>query len=357
MNYRILKHVLFWLVYTFIYAYLSASFPAKSDLAYNFSMRLFRFWMTECIQLPVKLLAIYGLLYWLFPTFLLNRKFIKALLLMLAGLSILTLLSRLVNFYVVYPYLYQEYPEFELISVKRFLYSILDLVSIIALFASIKFLFEKLQAKKREERLEKEKLQSELQFLKAQINPHFLFNTLNNLYGLARRKSDDTETAIMKLSRIMRFMLYECDKMQIRLSQEIEAVNDYIALEKLRYGEELKISFKTINHAQDPFVAPLLLLPFVENAFKHGASESRHTRNISIEVRLEKNELVYRIENSTEGMALENPQGIGLKNAQRQLELIYPDRHQFSIKKTDKTFLVELRMELEQAFDQNTTAV
>ena len=346
MNNRILKHSLFWLVYTGIHAYLNASFPAKSDLAYAFPARLFRFWVTELMYLPVILLATYWILYWVFPKYFLHRQYGKALLSTVIPLFVFILLIRLITYYGVYPYLYQEYPDFEIISVRRFLYTFLDILPAIASMATIKLMLGRLESKKKEEQLEKEKLIAELQFLKSQTNPHFLFNTLNNIYGLARRKSDNTETAIMKLSSIMRFMLYECDKPYISLSQELKAVEDYIALESLRYSDQLSIRFNADLNGKDPQVAPLLLLPFVENAFKHGASESRHKSHINIEVALDENALTYKIQNSIEDEPEDDQQGIGLKNVQRQLELVYPGQHQLEIEKSTDQFTAKLRIDL-----------
>ena len=346
MRNRLLKHILFWLLYTCVYAYLSASFPAKSDLAFSFPMRFFRFWVTECMQLPIKLIVTYGALYWVFPKYILEQKYIKAILITTISLTGLVLVSRLITFYIAYPYLYNEYPDYELVSTKRFLYSFLDLFTALASAATVKLVSDRLKLKKREELLQKEKLIAELQFLKAQINPHFLFNTLNNIYGLARRKSDDTEITVMKLSGIMRFMLYECDKPLIHLSQEIKAVEDYIALEKLRYNQKLNVRFTRNLDDQNPRVAPLLLLPFVENAFKHGASESRHNSNISIDIQFKKLELVYTIKNSVEGNRVENPNGIGMKNVIRQLDLIYPRRYDLKVVQKEKEFCVRLQIEL-----------
>ncbi len=345
MKLRILRHLIFWLAYTSLYAWLSASFPAKSDLAFAFPMRFFRFWLTECMSLPIKWVAVYGLLYWGFPRYFLNRKIGVGLLITVLVLVMLLLSSRLVTYYLAYPFLYDEYPGYELISAKRLLYSFLDIFSAVGAFATVKLFLSKLEMKKREEALQKEKLIAELQFLKAQTNPHFLFNTLNNIYGLARRKSDDTEKAVIKLSEIMRFMLYECDKPRIDLSLESAAVQNYVDLEKLRYGEELTVRFHNRVNGRHVYVAPLLLLPLVENAFKHGASESRHDRYIHIDLGLEKEELYYRVENSFEGSNSNLTSGIGLKNIRRQLELIYPNRHMLTIENKEKRFLVELRIQ------------
>jgi len=192
----------------------------------------------------------------------------------------------------------------------------------------------------------KKKLEIELQFLKAQTNPHFLFNTLNNIYALARKHSDKTADVVMKLSSMLRYMLYETSNGPIEIENEIKIINDYIELEKLRYSNRLKVIF---SHSVDNYkekLAPLILLPFVENAFKHGAGESRFKSYIYINLELNDKQLFFEIRNSKEEIndevIIEN---IGLSNIQRQLELIYPT-HELSIENGNMEFIVKLKINL-----------
>jgi LytS/YehU family sensor histidine kinase len=188
-----------------------------------------------------------------------------------------------------------------------------------------------------------------LKYLKSQLNPHFLFNTLNNIYALAQKESIHTPEAILKLSKLMRFMLYEASKSDILLTEEIRMIEDYISLEKLRYTDRLSITF---NHSIDNAnqrIAPLLLIHFVENAFKHGLSESRNEAFIKINISLTEGLLQASISNSkADKLTQEKNQGsIGLDNIKRQLQLIYPS-HRLMIKDEATTFTVVLNLTLSQ---------
>lgn len=178
------------------------------------------------------------------------------------------------------------------------------------------------------------------------MNPHFLFNTLNNIYALARKRSDDTPEVVMRLSKILRFMLYESRKSNVPISEELRLIQDYIELERIRYNDRLTIRFdKSIDTGVQP-IAPLILLPFVDNAFKHGASETRFNSYIDIVVILEEGNLIFSVENlkgeESEGEVREN---IGLSNVRRQLELMYPE-HELVIENGKSVFRILLKINL-----------
>jgi LytS/YehU family sensor histidine kinase len=193
----------------------------------------------------------------------------------------------------------------------------------------------------------REKLQSELSFLRAQTNPHFLFNTLNNLYVLARKKADETPQAIMMLSKIMRFVLYECRAPLISVADEAKVIQDYIELEKLRYNDRLVVDYQEDMDDANTAIAPLLLLPFVENSFKHGASGTTGKVVIRIHLFLREADLHFMVENTidpdTEPTA---SSGIGLKNVQRQLDLLYPERYDLLTERSDGMYKVDLKVQL-----------
>jgi len=192
----------------------------------------------------------------------------------------------------------------------------------------------------------REKLETELKFLRNQTNPHFLFNTLNNIYALARKKSDDTAGAIMKLSKLLRFMLYETEKASIKIGEEIKMLDDYIDLQKMRYDETLTIKFsKEIDNDAEQ-VIPTLLLLFIENAFNHGASENRCKSYIQINLRLNNGILNFSIENTIENNKISNEnENIGLNNVKRQLELMYKD-YDLQVQQTSNLFNVYLTINL-----------
>lgn len=193
--------------------------------------------------------------------------------------------------------------------------------------------------------LEKEKTEAELKYLKAQINPHFLFNTLNNIYSLARKSAPQTADAVLKLSNLMRFMLFETRQATIVLQDELRLIRDYIELERLRYGNRLEVTYE--EHLDDPNqrIAPLLLIHFVENAFKHGASESRSDARIKILITLKNGLLIAQIDNTKTSAPEVASNQMGLENIKRQLELIYP-QHQLSVQNSPDEFRVHLTLNL-----------
>ena len=224
--------------------------------------------------------------------------------------------------------------------------ALMDIGFVSGVAITIKQIKQQLIRTKVEQLLITEKLQTELKYLRHQTNPHFLFNTLNNIYALARKKSDNTADAVMRLSKLLRFMLYEAAKPQITILEEIKIIKDYIDLEKIRYNERLTVSFrKNIDNDQE-LISPLLLLPFVENAFKHGASESRFLSYIHIELELQDSLLNFSLKNSKERSNAENlSANIGLNNVKRQLELLYRE-YDMQVMNEDSLFLISLTINL-----------
>jgi len=192
-------------------------------------------------------------------------------------------------------------------------------------FGVIRHLYNYQQLRQATQKLRIEKGEAELNYLKSQTNPHFLFNTLNNIYSLARDKSDLAPESIMRLSKILRFMLYETGGAYITIEQEIRIMSDYIELEKLRYDESLRIGFKLDVEEMRQALPPLLLMPLVENAFKHGVSETRSQPFVDIFLSVNKRQLLFEVKNSTDDAAplAATRENIGLSNLRRQLELLY----------------------------------
>lgn len=214
-------------------------------------------------------------------------------------------------------------------------------------------LMQKWQADKLlRESLEKEKIGSELSFLKAQINPHFFFNTLNNIYALTYVDVETSRSALHKLSRMMRYLLYDTQSGSTPLSQELSFVKDYIELMKLRLNETTKVVFKEPDLQEDIQIPPMLFLPYIENAFKYGVSTTVSSV-ISIEFKLEDNRLDMIVKNSVFNehiAAVDEYSGIGLTNTKRRLDLLYPGKHVFTVHKTDEdVFVVHLTLILDDA--------
>jgi two-component system, LytTR family, sensor kinase len=217
----------------------------------------------------------------------------------------------------------------------------------ILFFGIIKHIYDFKKLKEAEQKLRIEKQESELNYLKSQTNPHFLFNTLNNIYSLARDKSDLAPESVLRLSKIMRYMLYETGGAFISIGQELKIINDYIALEKLRYDDSLRVSFKyEIEEMKQP-LPPLLLIPLVENAFKHGVSETRNLPFVDINLTAYQQQLEFVVKNSTEKFSGERSikENIGLSNLRRQLELLYKD-YTLSVQQGESVFTAILKINL-----------
>jgi len=194
-------------------------------------------------------------------------------------------------------------------------------------------------------------LDTEVKFLKSQVNPHFLFNTLNNLFSMAQKKgNDDLADGISKLSGMMRYMIYESNEEKVPLKKEIEYLEDCIQLNKLRYADkEAIIKFDYPSETDDIFVAPMLFIPFVENAFKHGVVIGQSS-NIDILLSVNGNELTFTCTNADHSHVQKmngESSGVGLDNVKRRLALLYPGKHQLHITKTDNQYRVELKINLQ----------
>ncbi|WP_316795763.1 sensor histidine kinase [Pedobacter agri] len=193
--------------------------------------------------------------------------------------------------------------------------------------------------------LEKEKANAELQMLKAQLHPHFLFNTLNNIYSFTQNVSVKASAMIMELSQLLRYILYECNKPLVPLDKELKMINDYLALETIRYDDGLDISVQlpmVTNH----MIAPLLLLPFIENAFKHGASQMAEAPWISLAITIMNDKLEMKLINGKSIGKVNNSEGIGIVNVRKRLKILYPDRHMLSIHDAEEMYIVNLSLEL-----------
>jgi LytS/YehU family sensor histidine kinase len=210
----------------------------------------------------------------------------------------------------------------------------------------IKF-FKRLTIKQRDlMQAQQEKMTAELQLLKAQVHPHFLFNTLNNIYSFSLDKSSKTPGLILKLSSLLSYMLYDCKAEEVRLEKEVEIMRNYIDLEKERYGSKIEISWNVEGEIKDKFIAPLLLLPFLENAFKHGTSEQIEKSWLSVDISLNQEMLRCKIANSKNEYTQISNHGIGIVNVKKRLEFIYPGKHELKINDEGNFFVVSMLIKL-----------
>jgi len=191
---------------------------------------------------------------------------------------------------------------------------------------------------------EKQYLETELNFLKAQIQPHFFFNTLNNLYSLTLKKSDQAPDIVLKLSALMSYMLYESNTPKVSLSKEITYLQNYLDLEKLRFGQRLVVIFEMEGPIEEVSIPPMILILFLENSFKHGVKNTLSKIQIDITLKVEKGYLLFTVKNPVEENIPTANAGIGLKNAKRRLELLYGNNYRLDFSEKQNEFIVSLKM-------------
>jgi two-component system LytT family sensor kinase len=341
-------HIAFWAAYTLNetameFAWLHSYFPGLST-----GELIWLSLKTVGCLLPPKVLLVYFLIRVIIDGGISKNKPLPLLIFWIVPVLLaMVLLHRALLHYYVVPYVVDNaWKDKHVLEPRRLLSALLDMLFIGASAIAMKLLRMHWVGREREKKLLQEKLEAELKFLRTQTNPHFLFNTLNNIYALARKKSDDTADVVMKLSKLLRFMLYESRKERIPVSAEIRMIEDYLELEKIRYNDRLTIHFEKDIDDASQLIAPLLLLPFIENAFKHGASETRFDSYIHIKVHLQAGLLRFCIKNSKE----ENgdttvTDNIGLSNVRRQLELMYTE-HQLQVDNQKDHFSVHLTINL-----------
>ncbi len=228
-------------------------------------------------------------------------------------------------------------------------YSLLDVMPVIAILAGFKFAWDASLKQKEVEELRTSVKESELQFLKSQINPHFLFNNLNNLYSYAIEQSPKTPSIILELSSVLRYMLYDCKEDFVALGKEIEHLKNFTQLNELQIEDRGKVTFEAENIPSEYLIAPLILNVFIENAFKHSTASQSEDISIDIHIKLNSNgQLNFECTNSfrpvTNTDKLNN--GIGLKNVKKRLQLLYPDAHTLLISDDNQRYSVHLKMNL-----------
>lgn len=193
---------------------------------------------------------------------------------------------------------------------------------------------------------EQEKMIAQLQILKAQLHPHFLFNTLNNIYSFALESSPKTPQLVLKLSSLLSYMLYDCRAEEVLLEKEVEVMKNYIDLEKERYGDKIDISVNIQGDIQDKFITPLLILPFLENAFKHGTSEQLDRPWMSVDIAVKDDILKCKVVNSKNEVVSFHENGVGINNVNKRLEFLYPGKYNLKLADEGDFFVVSLMLEL-----------
>lgn len=327
-------HLLIWLVLIV---------PQTVGSTYILEKSVPLFWLNTLVKDGTVLLIIYGNFSILIPYFYKKRKLFAYFLGFATLLAIHMLQSYYWNGYMAKQLNGRDYFWIE------FWFYTFDFARNIVISFLLYSLREKFHQEKKMNQVQLEKITTEINYLKAQINPHFLFNTLNNLYGMALQKSDKTPEVIMKLSKMMDYMLYDTDDSKVYLVKDIENLENYIALEKIRQGNNAYIKYSREGEADEQKIVPLLFLPLVENGFKHGVNELIKGAFLKIRLNISGNSVTLMVKNNYKtktGDTIVQRTGIGLTNLRRRLDLFYPGKHLLTVNQSDTTYEAQLTIHL-----------
>jgi len=279
--------------------------------------------------------------YYLMPKYLHTRRYVKFAFSFIAAILFFALgLSACIYFML------RKYsPQFEN---KLFVYliSLLTIATMVGGLSALKLLVDKIKGDRKAQDVEKQRIESELQYLKAQVNPHFLFNAINSVYFLIKKDADAAAATLIKLSDLLRFQLYDCSDEKIAIEKEVDYLNNFVALEKIRKGDKIKVDLLASTELQGFQVAPFMLIPFLENAFKYVSGFSSMENKIIIKLWREDNRFHAHFFNTTDNLVRSEVGGIGHKNVRRRLELIYPNKHQLEILEKPGTYKVMLALDI-----------
>lgn len=332
-KYRIARHVLFWLSWHLGWTcFLTLLWPPFIDNYIRIG-----------VWIPAFIIYSYPVSYIAIPKLLLRGKYLILLSSLISWLAAGWYLSVYYLKYVSLPVLVQMHmPPGDDYAWQCFLCVITATACFSALCLGKQWLLkqrELLQA-------EKEKMTAQLQVLKAQLHPHFLFNTLNNIYSFALENSPKTPQLVLKLSSLLSYMLYDCKSDEVLLEKEVEVMKNYIGLEKERYGEKLDISVNIEGDIHDKYITPLLILPFLENAFKHGTSEQLERPWMSVDIVVKADTLKCKVVNSKNELVPFHDNGVGINNVKKRLEFLYRGKHELKLADEGEFFAVDLVLEL-----------
>jgi len=337
---RIFFHISYWICVVLFFTFL-------------WGTRYSNYWVcfyNELIFLPIKLGVTYFALYFIIPKLLFKRKYFY-----LITVSILTMvtggiLQRMLVFYSSIPSLGLTNPSVSLVDPTEVLNHIINTTSVMIIPVAIKLYGYSLEKENKILTLSQEKTKAELLFLRSQIQPHFFFNVLNDLYAMALKQSDRTADMILELSGLMRYVLQESTADFVPLEKELNYIRNYIELEKLRYGNRISVDLLVSGDVSGYVIAPLLLLPFVENAFKHSSIKEISGDWILIELLFSAGELTMIVANSYDSDAVKSnyiSSGIGIKNVRQRLDILYPKRYALSNETSQNTYKCRLTINLQ----------
>jgi len=300
-------------------------------------------------NLSLAIVYCYIVVYYIYPAYLNKNKYLK----FFSLIFLLTIITYAIFYVVMFDLWDLNAQPVDIRIVQTWHFSIYFITAgppiVCCLFLVIKMLKNYYFQMEKKATLAKETANAELQLLKSQIHPHFLFNTLNNIYSSILNKSPSTKGLITKLSHTLKYMIYDCEAPLVPLGEELKMIEDYIGLEKVRYGKRLNMEVEIKGDFQNKLIAPLLLIPFIENCFKHGSSKMLQHPWIKLKIFIRESTLEMNLSNSKplQVASQNNGNGIGLKNVQKRLQILYPGQHELLIKSTGEEFSIHMQVPLQ----------
>jgi len=342
---RYYRHIAFWLVR---YLFMVQNIGCAMYFFYHLNfLKCLNTGLTLSLYLVLaEIIFTYLIVYWLIPKFFKSNKIF-----FIAGLVFLSALLVIAEspIYITW-FKLEDLPKYSFVLIWECVMITTTMShGICGLFIACR-LFKNYYLKMEErEILLRENANAEMQLLKAQVHPHFLFNTLNNIYSFALQKSPDAGGLVLKLSDTLKYMINDCESPLVPLEKELKLIHDYIGLEKVRYGNRLDMEVEIKGDYKNKLIVPLLLIPFVENTFKHGASKMLKQPWIKLKIFISENNFCMELGNNKPLQAFpqNGKNGIGLKNVQKRLQLLYPDKHELIIKSVDEEFFIRLKLPLQ----------
>ncbi|NIJ52775.1 sensor histidine kinase [Dyadobacter arcticus] len=334
-----LVHAAYWILITGFFMY------EKRYLIYKASLNYF----TLCVvgRITLLILIAYLNLHYFLPRYLLKKRYLKYFSLVILSILCYLVVQCLFDYYL---YGFIIGPMRNSNWIETLSYNFFSTMWYLALMVALKLSIDWYEQQRILQKILVEKLNAEVNFLRSQVNPHFLFNILNNLYALTLKKSDQAPEVVMKLSEMMEYMLYDSDDPKVALDKEISYLHNYIALERIRYDNNPDISFEVAGNPDGKEIAPLLLLPLLENAFKHGLSKKAENGWLHGKINVNQSVLEVTVENNKSAtLPAEGKGGIGLENLRKRLELLYPASHLLRIDDTKDSFKVFMEIKLQPA--------
>lgn len=334
-------YVLYWAGYVMLFSLVQGF--ASRDILTAFYNELF--------SLLPKVIFVLLVVEWLMDILFFKNRIVTFLAIYTCLLLIFAFLQRLIDNHIILSYFLTNWVKEPLLSTAPYLYNVIKLQFVVTVPFSIRLFYHWSKEKNKAQAIQAEKMQAELNSLRNQFHPHFMFNVLNSLYSKIMAKSDDAANMLLRVSSLLRFSVYEANDKTISLDKEVQYISNYIALQQMRFDKRLELSFTVTGEVKDKMIEPFLLLPFIENSFKHCLNDERESAWVTIYISIKEEWLTMQVENSipqTKSVdeALEGQSGFGIANVKKRLALLYPDNHYLSISEREDSYFVSLKLKL-----------